>query len=135
MNLFKKLLTALLTLLGTALGYAEFGEIALSLPAIAGAVYFLTEVTKGLLNLKDDVIFILSWVFGGLLGLAFWYVDVGLMQGVAWYIAMVLGILSAGIANATYTSEWLEAILALFLPYFQNKQRIRDQKKARVEKY
>ena len=113
-TLLKQALGFLLTLVASAVGFAEAPEMTSSVLVFMLAVIAVVEAFKAWGNLSG-LVQIVSWGTGMVFAFAFWWLEFGIFAGIEWYITVVYGIAATLAANGIADSEWLSNLIGLVL--------------------
>jgi|LSQX01.3.fsa_nt_gb hypothetical protein len=135
MDLLKKIVGFILSLVATWLGYETINDLATSIVVLFGVVYAAMELIKVSGYLGTNALKVVSWLLGPLFAMALWLLQIGALEGLPWYIGLLIGITSSIAANFVYLSEWLEAALALIIPWFKKQQEFKRAKEVAIEKF
>lgn len=132
MDMLKKVVGFILSLVAGWLGYETTGDMAVTTIIFFGAVYATMELIKVWGYLGTDALKIVSWLLGPAYAMAFWLLQLGLFEGLPWFIALLIGMVASIAAIFVYLSEWLEAVLALIIPWFKTQQEWKRAKEVAI---
>ena len=121
-DLLKKIVGFILSIFAPWAGYEAIGDMAVSLTVLAGVVYVTMEAIKAFGYFGANALKVFSYLLGPVLAMALWLFGYGMFEGLPWYIGLLIGFLASLASIFTYLTEWLEAVLALVIPWFKKQQ-------------
>jgi hypothetical protein len=133
-SLFKQILAGVLNIVAGFFLFEYSAEMFFSLTTLVVVIYGTVEFIKANTNWKGSVYTILAFLVSGLLSFAGWWLGLGLFSDIGIAMPFIITVLGAVAAIGWYETEWLEALLALFWPYFQEQQEVKQRKLDILEK-
>lgn len=93
----------------------DYDTVFLSLSAIVAVIPLVVEVVKGFfLSMKGGMAQVLSWVVGIGITMFGWWQQLGFLDGIEWYIALLYGLGSGLAANGIADTGLIEWVIGLF---------------------
>lgn len=92
--------------------YEMFGSFAL----LAAGIPFIVEIVKGIFKPGAKLVQYVSWIAGILVTLFGWYFNLGFLDGLLWWQALITGLFASLSANGLYDTNfytWLLKILGI----------------------
>ena len=94
-----------------------------------GVVLLVTEKLKRILNLKGTGAVVLSWLIAfPLTGIA-WYFNLGILSGVAWYIAAIYAVSFSLSANLAYLTPLIKEVVRIVIDYIDSRKLAKSNNK------
>ena len=87
-----------------------------------GVVLLATEKVKRILNLKGTGAVILSWLIAFPLTALAWWLQLGILSGVAWYIAAIYAASFSLSANLVYLTPLIKELVRVVIDYIDSKK-------------
>lgn len=93
----------------------DYDTVFLSLSAIVAVIPLVVEVVKGFFpSMKGGMAQVLSWVVGIGITMFGWWQQLGFLDGIEWYIALLYGLGSGLAANGIADTGLIEWVIGLF---------------------
>lgn len=93
----------------------DYDTIFLSLSAIVAVIPLVVEIVKGFFPSMDGIMTqIVSWVVGVGITMFGWWQNLGFLDGIEWYIALLYGLGSGLAANGLADTGLIEWVIGLF---------------------
>lgn len=93
----------------------DYDTVFLSLSAIVAVIPLVVEVVKGFFpSMKGGMTQVLSWVVGIGITMFGWWQQLGFLDGIEWYIALLYGLGSGLAANGIADTGLIEWVIGLF---------------------
>ena len=108
--MLREILGFLLTALAAYIGYESGAELFLTIGAVFGTVYVLTDLLKQYVPAHAQL---LSWGIGMAAAMAAWWMGLGIFADMTWWFSLGTGFIVSLGANGIYDSQWLESLWRL----------------------
>ena len=96
-------------------GITDYGAVFGSLAAIVAVIPVIVEVMKGFFpKMQPTVTQILSWIIGIAICMFGWWQELGFLNGLDWYIALLYGLGAGLAANGVADTGLIQWVIGLF---------------------
>lgn len=93
----------------------DYDTVFLSLSAIVAVIPLVVEIVKGFFPSMEGIVTqIVSWVVGVGITMFGWWQNLGFLDGIEWYIALLYGLGSGLAANGLADTGLIEWVIGLF---------------------
>lgn len=96
-------------------GITDYGAVFGSLAAIVAVIPVIVEVMKGFFpKMQPTVTQVLSWIIGIAICMFGWWQELGFLNGLDWYIALLYGLGAGLAANGVADTGLIQWVIGLF---------------------
>lgn len=114
--LFSFVATTFAAVTGDVGGSIDYGAVFATFASLVAAIPFATEALKGLFRITSPVVNqVISWLVGIALAMLAWWLGIGFLEGVLWWVALIYGLAASLAANGVFDTGLIEWLIGLII--------------------